>query len=97
DHLAALEQRPGCERAHQPDLAAAIDHADTAPGERGADVHRQLLVTGVRRRRGAAIDGEAAQRQRHRTMSSTIRAAVALAPSRTPGIPPPGRVEAPTR
>ena len=37
DHLAAGCQRAVCERAHQADPAAAVDHADPAARRRGAE------------------------------------------------------------
>ena len=47
------------QRAHQPHLAAAIDHADAPPGERGAHLARQFDVARIGWRGGAAIDREA--------------------------------------
>jgi hypothetical protein len=38
DHLAARLQRRIRHRAHQAELAAAIDHADAALGQRAADM-----------------------------------------------------------
>src|SRR5690606_31886203 len=97
DDLTAGKQRPCGDRAHQPELAAAVDHADALARERVADLHRQFFVARVLGTRRAAVDRHAPDRTGHWARSPSISPAVALALPTTPGMPAPGWVPAPTR
>ena len=61
DDLPLLRQRAVSNRAHQADVSAAIDEADAALGQKGAEIMRSGTVAGVVAKGGTTIDTDSAQ------------------------------------
>ena len=60
DHLAAGRQRTVSDHTHQPDLAAAVDDADTALGQLDPEIARRVCVHRIVPWVGSGVDADAA-------------------------------------
>ena len=96
DVAPAILRAPG-NRAHQPELAPAINQPDAARGQCRADIIGKLDIARVFGRGRTAINGETFHAFAFTARSSSIKPAVAFALPTTPGMPAPGCVPAPTR
>jgi hypothetical protein len=61
DHLAARRAARARHRAHQPDVAAAVDQSEAGAGDRGADGRRRCEICGVGTARGSGENDDTCQ------------------------------------